>query len=50
MIVVLRSPSLADRMAQAEVAPTSEEQKRWVAEADAAQRLLLSRSRRAVSR
>ncbi len=43
MIVVLRAPSLADRMASAETAPTSAEQKRWVAEADAAQRVLVQR-------
>ena len=45
MIVVLAAPSLADRMAAAETPPTPEEQRRWVAEADAAQKLLLSRLR-----
>jgi minor extracellular serine protease Vpr len=43
MIVVLESPSLADRMARAGSTPTPEEQKRWVSEADAAQRVLVSR-------
>jgi hypothetical protein len=43
MIVVLTAPSLADRIAQARTAPTSAEQKRWVAEAEAAQRLLVAR-------
>ena len=43
VIVVLSSPSLAERMGAAETPPTPEEQKRWVAEADAAQRLLLAR-------
>jgi hypothetical protein len=45
MIVVLEAPSLADRVAAAELPPGSEEQKRWVAEADAAQRVLLQRLR-----
>ena len=43
MIVLLDSPSLADRMAAAETPPTADEQKRWVGEADAAQRVLLAR-------
>lgn len=43
MIVVLESPSLADRMIAAETPPGADEQKRWVAEADAAQRVLLAR-------
>ena len=43
MIVVLEAPSLADRMASAEIPPGPDEQKRWVAEADAAQRVLLAR-------
>jgi hypothetical protein len=43
MIVVLEAPSLADRMAQAETTPGAEEQKRWVSEADASQRVLISR-------
>ncbi|MBD0290110.1 MAG: S8 family serine peptidase [Thermoleophilia bacterium] len=41
MIVVLRAPSLADQMAAAETEPTSEDERRWVAEADAGQRVLL---------
>ncbi|MBA2614346.1 MAG: S8 family serine peptidase, partial [Actinobacteria bacterium] len=43
MIVVLEAPSLADRMAAAETPASPEDQKRWVAEADAAQRVLLAR-------
>ena len=43
MVVVLSAPSLADRMAEADEPPTSDEQKRWAAEADAGQRLLLAR-------
>ena len=43
MIVVLEAPSLAERLAQAETPPTAEDQMRWVAEADASQRLLLAR-------
>jgi hypothetical protein len=43
MIVVLSAPSLADRIAQARTAPSAGEQKRWVAEAEAAQRVLLAR-------
>ena len=43
MIVVLEAPSLADRMAAAETPPSADDQKRWVAEADAAQRVLLAR-------
>lgn len=43
MIVLLSAPSLADRMANAETPPATDEQKRWVAEADAAQRIVLAR-------
>ncbi|MDQ3857471.1 MAG: S8 family serine peptidase [Actinomycetota bacterium] len=43
VMVVLRAPSLADRMAASEVDATAEEQKRWVSEADAGQRLLIAR-------
>jgi minor extracellular serine protease Vpr len=43
VIVVLEAPSLADRLAAAEGEPTAEDQKRWAAEAQAAQRLLLAR-------
>ncbi len=43
VIVVLRAPSLADYLAAAKGAPTPEEQKRWVTEADAGQRLLIAR-------
>jgi hypothetical protein len=43
MIVVLEAPSLADRIAAAEAEPASEDQKRWVGEAQAAQQLLLAR-------
>src|SRR3954470_4724515 len=43
MIVVLAAPSLADRMAQAKATPNEDQQKRWVAEAEAGQRLLLAR-------
>ena len=45
MIVVLAAPSLADRMAAAEAPASAEQQKRWVAEADASQRLVLARLR-----
>ena len=41
VIVVLEAPSLADRMSRASAPPTTEDQKRWVGEADASQRLLL---------
>jgi minor extracellular serine protease Vpr len=43
MIVVLAAPSLADRMAQARTTPNEDQQKRWVAEAEAGQRLLVAR-------
>jgi minor extracellular serine protease Vpr len=42
VLVVLAAPSLADRVAAAEKAPRPREQRRWTAEAGAAQRLLLS--------
>lgn len=45
MIVVLEAPSVAERIAQAETPPTAEDQMRWVAEADASQRLLVARLR-----
>lgn len=45
MVVVLQAPSLADWLARAEVPPTPAEQKRWIAEADASQRVLLERLR-----
>ena len=43
MIVVLAAPALADRMAQARTTPNEDQQKRWVAEAEAGQRLLVAR-------
>lgn len=43
MIVVLSAPSLAEHVAAAGALPTVEDQRRWVAETDAAQRLLLAR-------
>jgi len=43
MIVVLEAPSVAERIAQAETPPSAEDQLRWVAEADASQRLLVAR-------
>jgi subtilisin family serine protease len=43
MVVVLAAPSLADSMARAETPLTESEQKRLVAEADAAQRVLIER-------
>src|SRR5918997_4191615 len=46
MIVVLSAPSLADRIAASEEPASPEQQKRWVAEADASQRVLLERLRR----
>jgi minor extracellular serine protease Vpr len=42
VLVVLASPSLADRMAAAEEAPSPELQRRWTTEAEGAQRLLLT--------
>ncbi|MDQ4081747.1 MAG: S8 family serine peptidase, partial [Actinomycetota bacterium] len=45
MIVVLSQPSLAARVAKAKRSPTPKAQKRWVAEAEASQRLLLARLR-----
>jgi minor extracellular serine protease Vpr len=42
VLVVLSSASLADRMAAAEHEPTARRQRRWTAEAEAAQRLLLA--------
>jgi minor extracellular serine protease Vpr len=46
MIVVLEAPSLADRIASPPKAPTAEERRRWLAEAQTAQRLLLARLER----
>jgi subtilisin family serine protease len=43
MIVLLGAPSLAERMAQAQTPPSAEDQRRWVAEAEASQRLLVAR-------
>jgi minor extracellular serine protease Vpr len=42
VLVVLSSPSLADRLAAAKTPPTAEEQRQWTADADSAQRLLLA--------
>jgi subtilisin family serine protease len=42
VLVVLSAPSLADRLAAAKTAPSAEEQRRWTADADSAQRLLLA--------
>jgi len=42
MIVLLEAPSLVDRMAAAETPASTEDQKRWVGEADASQRILLA--------
>src|SRR5688500_17919491 len=43
MIVLLEAPSLAERMAEAQTPPSAEDQRRWVAEAEASQRLLVAR-------
>jgi hypothetical protein len=42
VLVVLSSPSLADRMAAAEEPPTAEQQRQWTAEAEGAQQLVLA--------
>ena len=42
ILVVLSAPSLADRMAAAEQAPTSKQQRQWTAQAEGAQQLLLA--------
>ncbi len=42
VLVVLSSPSLADRVAAAEETPSAEEQQEWTAEAEGAQQLLLA--------
>ncbi len=42
VLVVLSSPSLADRMAAAEEAPGADQQRQWTAEAEGAQQLLLA--------
>ena len=41
MIVVLAAPSLADRVAAAKKQPSADDERRWVAEAEGAQRVLL---------
>lgn len=46
MIVVLEAPSLADGLADSRSAPTAEERRRWLAEAQAAQRMLVARLER----
>jgi subtilisin family serine protease len=46
MIVVLDSPSLADRVASAKTRPSRAERSRWVAEAEGAQRLVVARLER----
>jgi hypothetical protein len=43
MIVVLEAPSLADRVASAQGAPSADDRRRWLAEAQAAQRVLVTR-------
>lgn len=42
VLVVLSDPSLADRLAAVETTPTPEEQRRWTADAEGAQQLLLA--------
>ena len=42
VLVVLSAPSLADRMAAAEGSPSAQEQRRWTADAEAAQQLLIA--------
>ena len=42
VLVVLSSPSLADRVGAAEEEPTAEQQRQWTAEAEGAQQLLLA--------
>lgn len=42
VLVVLAAPSLADRLAAVDETPRPEEQRRWTAEAEGAQRLLLA--------
>lgn len=42
VLVVLTSPSLADRMAAAEGTPSAEQQRQWTAEAEGEQQLLLA--------
>jgi Subtilase family len=42
VLVVLSSPSLADRMAAAEEAPSARQQRAWTSEAEGAQQLLLA--------
>src|SRR5919106_1652223 len=42
LLVVLSAPSLADRMAAVKQAPSEQEQRRWTAEAEAAQQMLVA--------
>ena len=42
VLVVLSSPSLADRMAAAQEQPSAEQQRRWTTEAEGAQQLVLA--------
>jgi minor extracellular serine protease Vpr len=42
VLVVLSSPSLADRMAVTEETPTAKQQRKWVSDAEGAQQLLLA--------
>jgi subtilisin family serine protease len=42
VIVVLSAPSVSDRVAGSRTAPTPEDERRWAADAEAAQRLLVS--------
>lgn len=42
VLVVLSAPSLADRLGAAEQRPSAKEQRRWTADAEAAQQLLLA--------
>jgi minor extracellular serine protease Vpr len=42
VLVVLAAPSLADRLAAAESTPNADEQRRWTADAEGAQQLLLA--------
>ena len=42
MLVLISAPSLADRMAAAEEEPTAKRQRKWAAEAEGAQQLLLA--------
>ncbi len=46
VIVVLKAPSLADRLAAARTVPTDDEHRRWVTDAQASQRMLIARLER----